>query len=100
MGNHIGRYVSSDKWKHHTDMARYMRVRVEVALERPLRRCGFELSPEGERVCVYYRYERLPSFCCLCVLLGHGGSSCMAAPQDTVRKQPPFGAWLQAQFGG
>ncbi|GMY29523.1 hypothetical protein FCV25MIE_24765 [Fagus crenata] len=100
VGNHIGCYVSSDKRKHPTDKARYMRVRVEVDIKNPLRRGGFVLSPEGERVGVFYRYERLPSFCCWCGKMGHDGRSCTAYTHGKGSQPPPFGAWLQAQLGG
>ena len=42
-----------------SDQARFLRVRVELPLEKPLRRRGVVASPEGDKVCIGFKYERL-----------------------------------------
>lgn len=54
----------------------YMRIRVNVAVRKPLKR-GMEVRQEdGEVKTGRFKYERLTVFCFLCALLEHADSSC------------------------
>nr|POE50972.1 hypothetical protein CFP56_31126 [Quercus suber] len=53
-----------------------MRVRVELEIDKPLRRGAYIASSEGERLWLTFKYERLPSVCFVCGRLGHDKKHC------------------------
>nr|POF00084.1 uncharacterized protein CFP56_15941 [Quercus suber] len=86
----IGNFLEVDKRSWQSDQAKYMRIRVEVQLNKPLRRGGYVTDAEGGKHWVTYKYERLPTLCFFCGKLGHdikhyGGSDGVGnrAPSDT-----------------
>jgi hypothetical protein len=92
IGNSMGRCVKVDHSSDQTEQARYIRIQVEIPLDKPLRRGGNFINPEGEKCWAEYRYERLPSFCFLCGLLGHEARQCPTFDVDTSQ----YGPWLRA----
>ena len=48
--NGIGKVVEIDATTFMTDQARFIRIRVEVPLDKPIRRRGVVLSPEGDKL--------------------------------------------------
>ena len=73
-----------------------MRVRVDLQLDKPLRRGGKIASVDGEKFWVSFRYERLPTFCFHCGRLGHDLKHCqeISNSQDSSNQ---YGDWLRAQ---
>nr|POE59542.1 hypothetical protein CFP56_15748 [Quercus suber] len=57
--NRIGTVVAIDCKSLASDQARFLRIRVEVPLDKLLRRGASILSPEGDKVWVAFQYERL-----------------------------------------
>nr|GMC60208.1 uncharacterized protein LOC109157277 [Ipomoea batatas] len=52
---------------------------------------------DGMWAFVEFRYERLPTFCFLCGVIGHGDRVCPGIIHGIDRKaDKPFGAWLRA----
>lgn len=81
------------------DRGRYIRVRIRILLDRPLRRGGHVALGEGDKVWVDYKYERLPAFCHYCGMLDHDVRDCMVKSKDVVAgvtKENAYGAWLAA----
>ncbi|KAL8494414.1 hypothetical protein ACS0TY_025284 [Phlomoides rotata] len=79
--------------------SRSVRVRVKVDLLKPVKR-GTKLEISNSSVWVPFKYERLPSFCYICGLMGHmkrecdlpdEGSDIVTLPEDKL----PFGEWLR-----
>ena len=70
IGSKIGRVLEVDKRAMQAELAKFLRIRVEVPIDKPLRRGGFVKNEEGERVWVDFRYERLPNFCYTMASLG------------------------------
>ena len=58
------------------DQARFIRVRVELLLDKPLRRGGVVPSPEGDKVCIGFKYEHLVGLCYQCGQIGHEVKDC------------------------
>lgn len=57
-------------------------------------------KPGGEWFWVDFRYERLPSFCFHCGVIGHSDRFCpVAFATEVVGKEKPFGPWLRAGGG-
>jgi hypothetical protein len=100
IGNRIGKFVASDERKGVVEQARYLWIRVEVPIDKPLRRGGFVISPEGDRCWVDYRYERLTTFCFECGRLGHERRSCPHSNHEREEETPQYGEWLRATFNG
>nr|POE99626.1 hypothetical protein CFP56_49353 [Quercus suber] len=72
-----------------------MRIKVELPIDKPLRRGGNVVSLDGEKFWVNFKYEWLPTFCFLCGKLGHDGKHCLDFPngQNTSRQ---YSEWLRA----
>lgn len=54
-----------------SDQSHFLRVRVELPLEKPLRQGGVVASPKGDKVCIGFKYERLVGLCFKCGRIGH-----------------------------
>ena len=76
IGRGIGRVVEVDCKALALDLARFLRIRVEIPLKKPIRRGGQVVSPEGDRVKVAYKYERLVGMCFQCGRVGHNANRC------------------------
>ena len=95
IGNGIGKVVEIDATAFTTDQARFIRIRLEVPLDKPIRRGGVVLSPEGDKLRVGFKYERLTGLCYNCGILGHEAKDC-STPRDSRQVEPPYGKWLKA----
>uniref|UniRef100_A0A7N2RF99 DUF4283 domain-containing protein n=1 Tax=Quercus lobata TaxID=97700 RepID=A0A7N2RF99_QUELO len=71
IGRAIGRVIEVDCKAIASDQARFLRIRVEMPIDKPIQRGAPVLSPEGDQVWVAFQYERLLGLCFHCGLLGH-----------------------------
>ena len=99
IGNDIGRFVLGDDHKGSRDQARYLRIRVDIPIDKPLRRDGFVPCLEGERVWINYRYERLLAFCYRCGRLRHDEKACVNHCLGGEDGSVQYGDWLRAGLG-
>ena len=95
IGKAIGRVLDVDSKAIVSDQARFLRVRVELPLDKPIRREAPVLSPEGNKVMVAFQYERLMGLCYNCGLLGHEAKGCNAG-MGRQGDDSPYGEWLRA----
>uniref|UniRef100_A0A7N2LRF7 CCHC-type domain-containing protein n=1 Tax=Quercus lobata TaxID=97700 RepID=A0A7N2LRF7_QUELO len=72
-----------------------VRVRVELPLDKPLRRRGPVVSPEGDKVRGAFRYERLVGWCYACGKIGHEVKECRTASVEE-KESRPYGDWMKA----
>ena len=63
IGSGLGTVVDIDHKAFTSDQTRFIRLRVELPLAKPLRQGGVVLNPEGDRVQVGFKYERLVGLC-------------------------------------
>ncbi|KAL5827909.1 hypothetical protein ACOSQ4_019706 [Xanthoceras sorbifolium] len=81
-------------------MGRYIRVRVGVNIDKPLKRClRVDLGGSNGIVALLLCYERLSEFCFECGLVGHSVRECVKARSsggEIGNTQHSFGPWLRA----
>ncbi|XP_039123512.1 uncharacterized protein LOC120260138 [Dioscorea cayenensis subsp. rotundata] len=88
--NHLGRLLKIDELTLSLTRTKYARVCLELDLSKPLCK-GFTARDDSHRIFTIVLYERLPTFCYSCGVIGHGSNSCSRSPatgKATV-SQPP-----------
>ena len=71
IGKGLGHVVEVDKKTFLSDQARFIRIRVELPLEKLICRGGWDMNLEGDQVRVGFKYERLVGLCYQCGKFGH-----------------------------
>lgn len=98
IGNYIGGYVESDSNNFMGVWRDYLRVRVSVPLDKPLKRRMKLKKSESNWCWVNFRYEGVPTFCFICGLMGHNEKFCdkiFDTPLESIEK--PYGIWMKAE---
>lgn len=75
------------------------RMKVAVDVTHPLKRGFYAIDEQGTKCWYRVTYERLPMFCFLCGILGHGEVQCPTRYEDDFEEPEgglPFGNWLRA----
>ncbi|XP_060973894.1 uncharacterized protein LOC133039105 [Cannabis sativa] len=89
IGNYIGRFVKSDPNNFLGVWRDYLRIRVKIRVDKPLKKKK-KLEIQGGPVChVSFKYEDLPTFCYICGILGHTERFCerlFDTPRDQIVK--------------
>ncbi|TXG71386.1 hypothetical protein EZV62_006321 [Acer yangbiense] len=79
---------------------KFMRVRVRIDINRPLRRClRVDIMGDGVETVMLLRYEKLPNICFICGRIEHTTNECLSEEQFPVvdgKKKLSFGAWMKA----
>lgn len=84
------------------DQARFLRVRLEISLDKPLRRGGLVVSSEGDKVRVTFRYEWLVGWCFTCGSIGHELKGMSKSEYTRYRRQAIRGmaeSWISGSIG-
>ncbi|XP_075643181.1 uncharacterized protein At4g02000-like [Castanea sativa] len=77
IGGGIGRVLEVDCKAIAAGQARFLRIRFELPLDKPIQRGALVLSPEGVRVQIAFQYERLVGLCFSCGKLRHEAKECL-----------------------
>nr|POF20261.1 pentatricopeptide repeat-containing protein, mitochondrial [Quercus suber] len=93
--NSLGKFIESDKRIGQAEQAKFMRIRVDLPLEKPLRFGGKITNTEGGKFWVTFKYERLPIFFFLCGKMGHGDKHC-PENSDWHNASRQYCDWLKA----
>ncbi|MFQ6631371.1 hypothetical protein Gotur_009125 [Gossypium turneri] len=78
----------------------FCRLRVNLDVQRPLRRGIFVSMDAVNKVWVPFKYENLPMFCFGYGRMGHGLSNCIQLPlerKSKISENPPFSIALKAE---
>ena len=95
IGSRLGRVLEVDKRSLQAEQAKFIRVRIELPIDKPLRRGGNITNTEGDRCSIIFKYERLPTFCYICGILGHYDKYCHENHMENVNERQ-YGEWLRA----
>ncbi|XP_031126222.1 uncharacterized protein LOC116028601 [Ipomoea triloba] len=97
IGNHVGIYEQSDSRSFDGIWRTFIRVRTTIDVTKPLKAKMKMKKPGGEWFWVTLRYERLPSFCFHCGIIGHADKFCPEAFDKPMQStERPFGSWMRA----
>ncbi|XP_060961729.1 uncharacterized protein LOC133031950 [Cannabis sativa] len=96
--NYIGSFVESDPKNYNGLWREYLRVRVTVNIDIPLKRLMKLKKTGGDWFYANFKYEFAPTFCFICGLIGHSKNFChklFDTPKDEIVK--PYGSFMRAQ---
>ena len=95
IGSRLGKVLKVAKRSLQAEQAKFMQIRVEIPIDKPLRRGGNITNAEGERSSIIFRYECLPTFCYICGILGHDDKHCTLSQMEAL-KERQYGDLLRA----
>ncbi|KAM6600113.1 hypothetical protein CsatA_019722 [Cannabis sativa] len=96
-GNYIGSFVKSDEKNFNGVWRDYLRVRVRIDIEKPLKRRMKLQQIGGDWFWINFRYEFVPTFCFICGIIGHTENYCsrlFIQSASTIVK--PYGTFMKA----
>lgn len=76
IGNFVGNFVSSCSSNFEDVWREYMRIRVSLNLNKPLKRRMKIKMAGNDWFWVNFKYENVPSFCFICGIIGHSERFC------------------------
>ncbi|XVF39851.1 hypothetical protein PTKIN_Ptkin01aG0065600 [Pterospermum kingtungense] len=98
LGNYIGTFLEYDTKNNGFMWHNYMRVRVRLDVRLPLKKHKMIKLKNGSIKNVMFKYERLPSFCYYCGLMGHIEKFCpkLFEASDRLAIAKEWGSKLRA----
>ena len=99
IANEIGVSILVDAPKSGLAWGPFLRIWVDIDITKPLMR-GIIIQIEGAEKCwVFFKYERLPTFCYRCGILGHQDRECCKVHRGSLsidEDELQFGPWMRA----
>ncbi|MFQ6619423.1 hypothetical protein Gotur_001338 [Gossypium turneri] len=97
VGTAIGEVLAIDWRDRDGGWTEYMRIRINIDINKPLRRVVHFTNHGGEEFVCSIRYEKLPRFCYICGLIGHTTQKCKEQKNSNESQGNIFqyGKWLR-----
>jgi hypothetical protein len=76
LANYIGAFLEYDKNNNSSFWRQYMRIRVKINVQAPLKKDTKVMDKEGKWCTVKFKYEKLGIFCFVCGVMGHTENKC------------------------
>uniref|UniRef100_A0A803QJ80 Reverse transcriptase domain-containing protein n=1 Tax=Cannabis sativa TaxID=3483 RepID=A0A803QJ80_CANSA len=95
--NYVGSFIEADKKNFKGNWRGYLKARVTIDVEKPLKRRMKVRTVGKEWFWVNFKYERVPLFCFICGIIGHSERFCeelFVKPIADIVK--PYGEWMRA----
>ncbi|CAH9083755.1 unnamed protein product [Cuscuta epithymum] len=73
----------------------YLCIRVCLDVRQPLKK-GTTLTRDGVKHSVDFKYEKLPNFCFMCVIIGHFDKFCLLKYEEGFVAEKTYGVKLRA----
>ncbi|KAK4844591.1 hypothetical protein QYF36_022078 [Acer negundo] len=100
LGGMIGEVLDVDDGNSEEAGGKFMRVRVRLEIDKPLKRClRIDILGDGVESVMLLRYERLPNHCFKCGMIDHSMQECLSSEQIPVINgvvNPLFIIWMRA----
>lgn len=96
--NYIGTFIESDINNFIGVCREYLRVRVSISLDSPLKRRMNLRKNSDQWSWVNFKYEGAPTFCFICGFIGNSDKFCeklFETPEELIARS--FGAWIRAE---
>lgn len=95
--NSLGTFVQNNPNNFGGNWKSYMRIRVNIDINRSLRRKLKLKKKGGEWIWVTFKYERLYTFCYFCGCIGHSEKFySKAMDSEKASREMEYGPWLRA----
>lgn len=76
IGNYIGKFIMADSKNFQSIWRQFVRVKVAINVNKPLKSQMRLKKAGGDWMWIKFKYERLPSFCFYCGIIGHSEKFC------------------------
>lgn len=86
IGNYVGRFIQADPKNFQSIWRNFLRIKVAVDVYKPLKSQMRIKKAGGEWMWIKFKYERLPSFCFYCGIIGHSEKFCELLFDDNGRQ--------------
>lgn len=98
VGNFVGKYVKSDPANVEGTWKAYVRIRVTLDIQKPLKRRMKIKREGGTWSWINFKYERMGNFCFVCGIIGHTERECSIVYENPDKEiERAYGVWLRAQ---
>ncbi|CAH9127491.1 unnamed protein product [Cuscuta epithymum] len=95
IGNFLGSFIKFKMSQFDGRQASYLRIRVSLDVRQPLKE-GTNLTQDGVKHWVDFKYEKLPSFCFICGIIGHSDKLCPLKYEEGFVAEKTYGVELRA----